>query len=152
MLWARTSNLVEAERQVRLVELRTSLLPRKARFASCLQRLVRPEEFAGRGPDPALGGGRLLAGSNKSSELPSSLALRLSAICWENMAFLPDMVLRLSASTPVFFILRDIAKLESLRRADHSCKAEIALIMSNLLPQLDASAEALEKKYPLIRL
>ena len=74
---------------------------------------------------------RLLAGCIKSPELASSLALRLPASCWEALAPLPDVALRLLADTAGFFFLRDMANLNSLRRAGSSCKVEIAFIKAN---------------------
>jgi len=81
--------------------------------------------------DPTPGAGHLLEGSIKSPELASSLALRLLASCWEALAPLPDVVLRLPAGTAGFFFLRDMASLNSLRRVGDSCKVEIALIKAN---------------------
>jgi len=40
-------------------------------------------------------------------------------------------VLRLPAGTTGFFFLRDMANLNSLRRAGDSCKVEITLIKAN---------------------
>ena len=57
-----------------------------------------------RGADPAPGAGRLLAGSIKLPELASSLALHLPASCWEAVAPLPDVVLRLPAGNAGFFL------------------------------------------------
>jgi len=79
-------------------------------------------EVAGRGMDPAPGAGRLLAGSIESPELASSLAFGLPASFWESLVPLPDVVLRLPAGIAGFFFLLAIASLNSLRRADETCK------------------------------
>jgi len=86
-----------------------------------------PDEIVHRGADTAPGPGRQLAGSIESPELASSLAMRLPASCWEALAPLPDVVLRLPAGTAGFFFLRDIANFSSLRRAGVSYSVEIAL-------------------------
>jgi len=62
------------------------------------------DEFASRGADPAPGAGRLLAGSIDSLEHASSLALRLPASCWETVAPLRVVVLRLPVGTAGFFL------------------------------------------------
>ena len=68
-----------AGRQARPVQSRVSPRPRGARFAGRRWWLVRPEEVAGSGADPAPGAGRLVAGSEESSKLASSLVLRFPA-------------------------------------------------------------------------
>ena len=90
---------------------------------------------AGRGADPAPGAGRLLAGSDESPKLSSSLGLRLPASGlgrrWGAPAPFADVVLRITAGTTGFFFRRDKAVLSSLRMAGESCIVEIALRKAN---------------------
>ena len=90
---------------------------------------------AGRGADPAPFAERILAGSDESPKLTSSLALRLPASrlgrrC-EALATFPDVVLRIPAGTTGFFFRRDKAILRSLRMARESYIVEIALTKAN---------------------
>ena len=89
----------------------------------------------GQGADPTPGAGRLLAGSDESPKLASSLALCLPANRlgrrWEAQAPLADVVLYLPASTAGFFFRRDIAILSSFRMAGESCIVDIALTKAN---------------------
>ena len=85
----------------------------------------------GRGADPAAGVGRLLASSDESPKLASSLALRYPAskLCrrWGVLAPLAAVVLRIPTGTTDFFVRRDMAVLSSLRIAGENCIVEIAL-------------------------
>jgi len=68
-------------------------------------------EIAGRGRDPALGAGRLLAGSIESPERAILLALRLST-CWPNGRWVAlvqpaGTALRLPENTIAFLFMPD---------------------------------------------
>jgi hypothetical protein len=105
-------------RRARPKQPRTSPLPRGGTSCRLQVAACSPvtEDVAGRGEDPAVGAGRLLAGTDDSPELSSSWALRLPA-SWlnERWGTLPaaGMVLGISADTIGFF-LRDSAILNSL--------------------------------------
>ena len=92
------------------------------------------DKTAGRGVDPELGAGRLLAGSTEL--LASSLALRLPACWlgghWEALGPPLGTMLLLSADTTIFFFFcNERAILSSLRRAGESCNVEKAFIKAN---------------------
>jgi len=85
------------------------------------------EDVAGRGLDPAPLAGHRLAGSEESTELASSVALRLPVMRWEALLTLPDGVLRLPADTVgIFFFFCDVTSLlwrvdRALTKASSSC-------------------------------
>jgi len=93
---------------------------------------VAPVEVASSGADPAPGAGRLVAGSEESPELASSLALRLPATLdgerWKAVDAPPNVVLRSPAGTVgLFFLALATAFLNSFRRAGEGWALEIAL-------------------------